>query len=78
MGLYAQRHNLNLAGATAFVGKEMTSTGVRRIARLLITVKLPKTITSEHRQALENAARSCPVSKSLHPEIEQVLKFEYE
>ena len=78
MGVYAQSHKLNLAGMTAVVAKEMTGPGVRRIAQLNVTVKLPKTIPADQRQALENAARACPVAKSLHPEIEQKVKFVYE
>jgi len=77
MGIYARNHNLDLAGATVDVAKDMTSTPPRRVGRFTITVKIPKPVPQEQRKALENAGLTCPVEKSLHPDIERVVKFVY-
>jgi putative redox protein len=71
MGLYARRKGLDIAGATAQVTKEMTSTPVRRIGRLTVAVTLPPraNLSADDRAALERAAGTCPVKQSLHPEI---------
>jgi putative redox protein len=77
MGIYARRHNLDLAGTAAHVTKEMTASGVRRVAKVTVAVKLPRNVPPEHRAALENAARACPVAQSLHPDVQQAVEFVY-
>ena len=42
MGIVAQRHNLDMTGATARVTKEMVTTPLRRIGRLALDVHLPR------------------------------------
>ena len=75
MGIVAKRHNLDMDGATASVTKEMVSTPLRRIGRLAMTVRMPKKLAPEDRQRLENAAHTCPVHKSLHPEVDSPITF---
>jgi putative redox protein len=77
MGIYAERHGLDLKGMSARTTKEMSSTPPRRIARLRTVISMP--IGQDHpmREALENAARTCPVHRSLHPEIEAPIEFVY-
>ena len=77
MGIVAQRHGINIEGSTAHIVKEMTSTPPRRIAKLPVTIKLASGISASERPALERAALACPVHKSLHPDIEISVKFEY-
>jgi putative redox protein len=36
-----------------------------------------RTFTEKEKALLENAARSCPVALSLHPDIAQTLRFVY-
>ena len=77
MGIVAQRRNIKLDSITAQVMKEMTSAPPRRIAKLPVTITMPKGISAEERALLERAAVSCPVHKSLNPEIEIPVKFDY-
>lgn len=77
-GIYAQRHNLDLSGATARISKEMAAAPLRRIARITVKIKLPARVPPEHRKALESAAHACPVGHSLHPDVQQVVEFSYE
>jgi putative redox protein len=77
MGIIAERHALDLSGATARVQKEMSKTGTRRIVRLPIVIKVPGEFSEEHRRMLEAGARSCPVHASLHPEIDSTISFEW-
>lgn len=70
MGIVAQRQGLDLTGSTVRVEKHMTTTGPRRIARLPVEIRVPRTFSEEDRQRLENAAHTCPVHKSLHADIE--------
>jgi putative redox protein len=75
MGIMAQRHNLDLSGTTVRVEKHMTTSGLRRIARLPVEVRVPRTFGEEDRQRLENAGHTCPVHKSLHPDVDAPITF---
>jgi putative redox protein len=75
MGIVARTLNVDLTGATATVEKEMSSTPPRRINRLTVAIRVPRTTSPENQQRLENAAHTCPVKKSLHPEIETPIEF---
>jgi putative redox protein len=77
MGIVAQRHNIALEGATARVTKEMAASPARRIGRLTVAIHVPGSLTEEQRKLLENAAHTCPVHKSLHPDIEIPVTFHW-
>lgn len=77
MGIYAQRHNIDLKGARATVAKEMATDPVRRVGKLTVTIVLPKSVPEEHRAPIERAGRTCPVSQSLHPNTVQAVTVEY-
>jgi putative redox protein len=75
MGIFARRHELDLAGTTATVQKEMSSTAPRRISRLTCEIRVSLAETHPLREALERAALTCPVHQSLHPEIDKPIVF---
>jgi len=75
MGIVARTLNFDLAGATVTVDKEMTSTPPRKINRLIVAIRVPRTTSPENQQRLENAAHTCPVKKSIHPDIEIPIDF---
>jgi putative redox protein len=77
MGIVAQRHNIPLEGARASVGKEMATSPLRRIGRLTVEIHVPGELTPEQRKLLENAAHTCPVHKSLHPDIDIPVSFRW-
>src|SRR2546421_11696766 len=61
MGIVAQRHGLDITGTTVRVEKHMVTTGIRRIGRLPVEVRIPRTFGDDDRKRLENAAMTCPV-----------------
>jgi putative redox protein len=79
MAIVAQRDDIELAGSEVEVTKIMTQSPPRRVARLEINLKMKSNIalSPEQIQKLENTAHKCPVSLSLHPDVEQVLMFEW-
>ncbi|MDR3074126.1 MAG: OsmC family protein [Deltaproteobacteria bacterium] len=78
MGLFAQNHGLNIDGTTFSVAKIMSSSPPRRIARLEVIFNFPdKGFTDKDKKSLERAAKTCPVHLSLHPEVEQVITFNW-
>ena len=82
MGLFAQRHGLDITGTRVHVEKEMVATPRRRIGSLSLVITVPAAQASRlgtvDRDRLEEAARHCPVHGSLHPDIRVDLRFEYE
>lgn len=77
MGIKAEAKGWNLEGARAQVKKIMAS-APRRIARLEIRIALPlHDLTDKDRALLEATAKSCPVSQSLDPKLEQVIDFHW-
>ena len=77
MGIVAEREKIDLKGTTVSVSKEMTASPPRRIAKLTVRFSIPATLTPEQRQKLENAARTCPVHKSLGAEVQTPIEFSF-
>ncbi len=74
MGIKARDMGIDISQSRAEVTKTMAS-DPRRIAeievRLLMSVQADKKIQT----ILENAAKTCPVGKSLHPDVVQNITF---
>ena len=77
MAIVAERHQLNLVGATVEMEKIMSLEPPRRIAQLRVALHLPATLSAPNRALLERAAHTCPVALSLNPEIQQEVRFVY-
>jgi putative redox protein len=79
MAMVAQRHNIDLSGMSACIDKDMTTTPVRRVGPIGVTISMPMGLhlSPEDMQRLENAAARCPVKQSLHPDIEVRVEFVY-
>ncbi|MCA1752214.1 MAG: OsmC family protein [Cryomorphaceae bacterium] len=78
MGIAARQRDIEFSGARAEVTKVMLS-DPRRIGKIQIVMKIPDHgYTDKTREILKNTARTCPVAKSLHPEIEVDLSFVFD
>ena len=75
MGILARTLDIDIAGARASVEKEMTATAPRRIQRLTVNIHMPPALSEEDREKFVRAAHTCPVHKSLHPDIEIPVRF---
>ena len=77
MGIVARREGWALEGARTRVEKHMAADPVRRVGRLVLSFELPAGLSADARAMLEQAARTCPVKQSIHPEIETELVFRW-
>ena len=77
MGIFARRKEIDLRGSRVRVRKEMIAGPQRRIGRLEVVFELPGHIDMTHRAALESAAHTCPVERSLHPDVKVDVRFNY-
>lgn len=77
MGILAKRDNIDIVGIKTEVTKIMYSEP-RRVGEIHVKLMMPKNNYSEkQRKLLEHAAHTCPVAKSLHPDIIQKIEFIY-
>ena len=76
MGILGRRENITpIDGTDAEVTKVMYS-DPRRIGEVHITLTFPKNnFSDKEKKMYENAARACPVAKSLHADIAQKITF---
>jgi len=76
MGIKAADLKVDIDNAKADVTKHMAG-DPRRVAKIEVSVTLPKNIDEKERLILERAGNNCPVAKSVHPDIELVLKYDW-
>ncbi len=77
MGIVANRHNINLDGTKVEILKVMAD-NPRRVSEVHVDMHFPKNNYSDKdKQLLENTALTCPVAKSLHPDIKQKTRFHF-
>lgn len=76
MAIVARREGIPFEGAEFTLEKHMRS-DPRRVDSLPVTVRMPAGLTPEQRERLEGVARSCPVERSLHPDVRREFTFVY-
>jgi uncharacterized OsmC-like protein len=75
MGIKAESMDLKLDGAKVDVTKVMFSEP-RRIGKIIIDATIPALELDEKtKEVLERVGRTCPVERSLHPDIELDISF---
>ena len=76
MGIKAESMGLDLAGSTADVTKVMI-TDPRRVGEINVVMTVKGVSDDKDKTILTNTAMTCPVAKSLHPDIVQNVKIEF-
>lgn len=77
MGIKARDLNIDLTDTKIEVKKIMAS-DPRRISAVELTFDLlTKGVSQKDKTILENAAKHCPVAKSLHPDLVQAVVFNW-
>ncbi len=77
MGIAAREHGIQIDGTTCSLTKIMASEP-RRVSEIQVVLTFPKEdYTPKEKAILERAAITCPVAKSLHPDLIQNIKFNY-
>lgn len=77
MAIKAENLELNFEETKIEVTKTMSTDAPRRIIAVKAVVIFPPNFaaTDEQRKQLEHIAHSCPVAKSLHPDLKQEIEF---
>ena len=77
MGIYAQKNGIPFEGAEFRLEKHMRA-DPRRVDALPVTIRMPAALDERQRRTLENVALTCPVHRSLLPEISKDVRFVYD
>lgn len=72
MGKMVERDNLSFEGGEIQIEKVMNESP-RRIGKLILDIKYPKSFSEKEIKKYSNAIKACPVHASLHPDIEVVV-----
>src|SRR5262249_55059651 len=75
MAISAKRLSINIEGTSAKVQKEMTAQPTRRIGQLTVQITVPTELSDEDRRRMKAAALTCPVHRSLHPDVKIPVSF---
>jgi len=80
MGILARRHGYPIEGTAVKVLKEMVQEPVRRIGQLTVEIHVANggRLKETNRKMLQQAVHTCPVLKSLHPDIQVPVAFYWE
>ena len=77
MDMAAQRLGIDLRGTRIETTKVMAS-DPRRIAEIIVEFHFPTgEYSAKDKAILERAGDTCPVSKSLHPDLKQTIRYYY-
>lgn len=79
MAIRAADMHLNFKGTTIEVTKIMSTDAPRRVVGITLNLKFTKDFvaTTAQKEQLIRIARSCPVEKSLHPDIKIEANFNW-
>ncbi len=77
MGIQANTSNIQLGDISAEVTKIMAA-NPRRISEIIVDINFSNhSYTDKEKTILMNAAKTCPVAVSLHPDIKQTVSFNF-
>ena len=76
MAIAARRLEIELKGTRIEIQKVMAA-DPRRIAEIRLDFYFPCEYSEKDRKILERAAETCPVGKSLHPDLKQLVNYHH-
>lgn len=76
MGIAARERAIDIDGTTCSITKVMAA-DPRRVSEIHAELTFPVNYSDKEKAILENAAKTCPVFYSLHPDIVKNITFVY-
>ena len=77
IGIAANTHGFSIDGTSIQITKIMAD-NPRRVGEVIVEFQFPPNHYSDKEKSIiENAAKTCPVAKSLHPDLKQNTIFNY-
>ncbi len=77
MGISAREHGFDIDGTQVDITKIM-GTNPRRVQEVIIDFSFPhRNYTDKQKKLISLAADTCPVAKSLHPDMKQTIRLNF-
>jgi uncharacterized OsmC-like protein len=76
MAIVAERDGVDIKGAKMTVEKVMNA-NPRTIGSLKTVIEMPSKLPDDYRKKMEHVANTCPVKRSLHPDVQVPVEFLY-
>ena len=76
MGITAQTYGFSIDGSNIEIDKKMGK-NPRRVSHIKIIININGRFSDKEKQLLMNAAKHCPVSKSIHSDIKEEIIFNF-
>lgn len=77
MAIAVEPESIQLDGTKIYAEKHMSTDPPRRIAEIVVVIDFAKGIPAGSRSRLEHIAHTCPVRRSINPDIKVNLRFNY-
>lgn len=77
MGIKAKANDIDIKGMKISTYKEMVNVPFRRVSKLTLEITYPHLLNEKDYELLSNVVKTCPVTKSLLPEIKLEYSFKY-
>lgn len=78
MGIASRSHGFSIDGAQWEVTKIMADSP-RRIGEIIVELTFPKeNYTDQQKRLIEHISKTCPVALSLHPDVKQTVRINYQ
>lgn len=77
MGIKAKDNKINIEGMNITVDKEMINEPYRRVKKLTYRIVFPHKLNDKDFKIMKNVIRSCPVTRSLDPNVELDVNYEF-
>ena len=77
MGIASTDRKINMSGTACRIEKHMSTDTPRRIIKITADFVFPAGIPIDKRELLRATAEHCPVAKSLNPDIDVNVKFNF-
>lgn len=74
MAIRTAKNDIDMDGAKCSITKIMAA-NPRRVSEIVVKFTFPKAYTDEQKRLLEDAALTCPVYYSLHPDLVKTVDF---
>ena len=77
MGIKANQNDINIDGMKVEAFKEMANEPYRRISKISLKFLFPNKLDDKQFKLLSNVVKICPVTKSISPDVELDVTFDY-
>jgi len=75
MGIRADTLDISIDGTKVVLTKHMSTSTPRRVVKIEVDMSVPHQLSKQHLTSLKRVALSCPVAKSLHPDLKVALSI---